>query len=140
MPQQIRVQRLLYDYVRETVSNFLQKCLSVLVDALVIFLCSPYLVVLRHVAKKLLIQVDCDESNASDGREDVSLGNAWQQFRVDDVPELAALRLVVPVLAQEPAHERHVLHVVLAINEGEVFVQVGRGLRTARLRSHSVHV
>ena len=44
------------------------------------------------------------------------------------MPKFGALRLIAPVLAEEPSNEDQVLNIVLVVLVGEVGIEVAEGL------------
>ena len=70
------------------------------------------------------IQVDRDIAESLHDLKDVARRHTLLQRGVDNVPELSALGLIAPVLAEEPPDEDQVLNVVLVVLVGEVGIKV----------------
>ena len=74
------------------------------------------------------VEIDSYVAKFANHSKYILLRNGLLEGWVDDVPQLGALSLIAPVLAEEPSDQRQVFDVVLAVKEGKLAVKVAESL------------
>ena len=62
------------------------------------------------------------------------------QVRVQDMPELSRLRLITPVLSEQPASQDQIFYLMLLVLKGKLLVEVEQSLALKFVSVHALIV
>ena len=91
---------------------------------------------IRLLLQHLSVEIHGDVHKFFYSFEDTLLWQTFFKRRVHNVPQFSSLGRVVPVLAQKPADEHEVVHIVLAVQVGKLLIEVADGLPFGSLSTH----